>query len=172
MDERLKSILSRRSVRRFTDEPVGEDVVRQIVAAGLCAPSARGLFPARLIVLDTARVRALAKIVEQKEPFERGQWAVAVCADTRGYTGGLAWIEDCAAAMENMQIAAFALGLGALWYGVYRRAAKEPPVRAFLALPEGVEALGLAVIGHADGRKEPRVPDESRVRRGAWSERP
>ncbi len=170
MDERLKSIMSRRSIRAFTKEPVGEDVMKEILAAGLCAPSACARFPARFIVLDRSRMRELAGAVAQKAPFEQGRWAIAVCADTRGYEGGVAWIEDCAAAMENMQIAAFALGLGALWYGVYRRAAKEPQVRAVLKLPEGVEVLGVAVFGHAAEHKEPNVPDESRVRYGVWSD--
>lgn len=73
--------------------------------------------------------------------------------------------------MENMLIAATELGLGSLWYGVYARAAKEPPVREFLKLPDEVEVCGIAVIGHAAEEKEPhRGVDSSILHIGCWKE--
>ena len=170
MNETLTSIMSRRSIRRFTDDSVCESTMNLVLDAGLSAPSARGLFPVRFVVLDKKRMNELAETVAQKDPFRQGQWAIAVCADTRGYDGGLAWIEDCAAAMENMQIACVSLGLGSFWYGVYRRAGKEQPVRAFLNLPEGVEVLGITVMGYAAEKREPRPVEKSRVRVGTWSD--
>ncbi len=171
MNETLKSIMSRRSIRTFTDDSVCGSTMKLVLAAGCAAPSACGVFPVRFIVLDKERMSQLAEVVAQKEPFLQGQWAIAVCADTRGYQNGLAWIEDCAAAMENMQIACVALGLGSLWYGVYARPAKEPQVRAFLKLPEGVEVLGITVMGYAAEKKAPTAGvDEGRVREGQWSD--
>ncbi len=171
MNETLRSIMSRRSIRSFTDDSVCESTMKLVLAAGAAAPSACGVFPVRFVVLDKKRMAALAETVQQKAPFLEGQWAVAVCADTRGYKNGLAWIEDCAAAMENMQIACVSLGLGSLWYGVYARPAKEPQVRAFLKLPEGVEVLGITVMGYAAEKKPATAGiDESRVRFGEWSD--
>lgn len=171
MNETLSNIMARRSIRRYTEEPVCESTVKLILAAACAAPSARGERPARFVVLNKKQMEALAEKVQQKEPFREGQWGIAVLADLRGYGGGLAWIEDCAAAMENMQIACRSLGLGSLWYGVYRRAAKEPAVREFLQVPDGVEVLGVTVTGYAAEQKEPYGGvDESKVRYGAWSE--
>ena len=170
MNETLTSIMSRRSIRRFTADSVCESTMRLVLDAGLAAPSARGLFPVRFVVLDKKRMSELSEVVAQKDPFREGQWAIAVCADTRGYDGGLGWIEDCAAAMENMQIACVSLGLGSLWYGVYLRAAKEPQVRAFLNLPAGVEVLGITVMGYAAEKTEPRPVEMGRVRFGTWSD--
>ena len=171
MNETLSNIMARRSIRRYTEEPVCESTVKLILAAACAAPSARGERPARFVVLNKKQMEALAEKVQQKEPFREGQWGIAVLADLRGYGGGLAWIEDCAAAMENMQIACRSLGLGSLWYGVYRRAAKEPAVREFLQVPDGVEVLGGTVPGYAAEQKEPYGGvDESKVRYGAWSE--
>ena len=113
----------------------------------------------------------LAETIDQKQPFEQGQWAIAVCADTRGYTGGTGWLEDASAALENILIAATALGLGSLWYGVYRRTAKEPQVRAVLSLPEGAECAGIAVIGRAaEEHKEHGQADAKFVFESAWKE--
>ena len=73
---------------------------------------------------------------------------------TRSYSGGTGWVEDASAEVENILIVATSLGLGSRWYGVYRRAAREPQVRSALNLPEGAECAGIAVIGHAAEEKE------------------
>ncbi|OUO93491.1 nitroreductase family protein [Cloacibacillus sp. An23] len=150
----IEAIMKRRSIRKFTQEPVTKETAMQLVDAAAAAPSAMNLRPVRFILMDKHDMAKLAETIDQKQPFEQGRWAIAVCADTRGYTGGTGWLEDSAAALENIQIAATALGLGALWYGVYRRAAKEPQVRAALNLPEGVECAGIAVIGYAGENKD------------------
>lgn len=165
------AIMKRRSIRKFTAEKVPADSAMRIVEAGAAAPSAMNKRPVRFILLDKAAMAALAERIDQKGPFLEGQWAIAVCGDRRGYGPGSGWLEDCAAAMENMLIAATELGLGSLWYGVYARAAKEPPVREFLKLPDEVEVCGIAVIGHAAEEKEPHWGvDSSILHIGCWKE--
>ncbi|MDO5563510.1 MAG: nitroreductase family protein [Synergistaceae bacterium] len=167
----LDAIMRRRTIRRFTNEFVHEADMDKILAAALAAPSAHNRHPLRLIVLNTADMARIAEEIEQKTPFEQGQWAIAACADTRGYDQGLAWIEDCAAAMENMLIAAESMGLGAMWYGVYARPAKEPQIRKFLALPGGVEVLGIAIVGHKAEDKPPTTEtDREHIHYGGWKE--
>ena len=172
MNETLANILGRRSIRKYTGEPVCESTLQLVLAAGCAAPSACNARPVRFIVLDRSQMGALAEHLQQKEPFQQGQWAVAVCGDTRSYKFGQAWIEDCAAAMENMQIACRALGLGSLWFGVYHRESKESAIRQFLKVPAGVEVLGIAVTGYGAESKEPygAAPDDSVIRRGTWSD--
>ncbi len=167
----MEAIMKRRSIRKFTEEPVPDEAVMEIVNAAAAAPSAMCLYPVRFILMDKQDMARLAETIDQKQPFIQGQRAVAVCADTRGYTGGTGWLEDCAAALENIQIAAVSLSLGALWYGVYRRAAKEPQVRAALGLPEGVECAGIALLGYPAEEKEPHgKADEKFLRISRWTE--
>ena len=167
----VSAIMKRRSIRKFTEEKVSADSVMRIVEAGAAAPSAMNRRPVRFILLDKEAMARFAEKVAQKEPFLEGQWAIAVCADRRGYDQEGAWLEDCSAAMENILIAATEMGLGSLWYGVYARAAKEPPVREFLKLPDEVEACGIAVIGHAAEEKEPHWGvDSSILHIGCWKE--
>lgn len=135
MNETLTNIMARRSIRRYTEEPVCESTMKLVLAAACAAPSAKGERPVRFVVLDKKRMGSLAEKVQQKDPFREGQWAIAVLADLRGYDSGLAWIEDGAAAMENMQIACKSLGLGSLWYGVYRRAARKRRSASFCSCP-------------------------------------
>ncbi len=167
----IEAIMKRRSVRQFSGEPVTKGTVMQLIDAAAAAPSAMNLRPVRLILMDKEDMAKLAATVGQKQPFEQGQWAIAVCADTRGYSGGTGWLEDSSAALENILIAATDLGLGSLWYGVYRRAAKEPQVRAALNLPEGVECTGIAVIGRAAEEKESHGQADAKfVFESAWKE--
>ena len=166
-----EAIMKRRSIRKFTGEPVSRETAMKLIDAAAAAPSAMNLRPVRFILMDKQDMAKLAATVEQKAPFEQGQWAIAVCADTRGYTGGTGWIEDASAALENILITATELGLGSLWYGVYRRAAKEPQVRAALNLPEGAECTGIAVIGHpAEEKEEHGQADAKFVFESAWTE--
>ena len=161
----IEAIMKRRSVRQFTGEPVTKETAMKLIDAAAAAPSAMNLRPVRFILMDKEDMAKLAATVDQKQPFEQGQWAIA------GYSGGTGWLEDSSAALENILIAATALGLGSLWYGVYRRAAKEPQVRAALNLPEGVECVGIAVIGRAAEEKEPHGQADAKfVFESAWKE--
>lgn len=149
----IEAIMKRRSIRKFTDAPVPKETAMQLIDAAAAAPSAMNRRPVRFILMDKDDMAALAEKIDQKAPFEQGQWAIAVCSDRRGYTGGTGWLEDAAAAMENILIAAVSLGLGSLWYGVYNREPKQSQVRAELGVPEGVEIIGIAIIGHSGEEK-------------------
>ena len=91
--------------------------------------------------------------------------AITVCGNTNlcKHTGTL-WIQDCSAAMENILLAATALGLGSVWIGVQ---GVEPFVKKLskvMKLPEHVQPLGIAYIGYAAETKEPRTQyNEKRI---------
>ena len=95
--------------------------------------------------------------------------AILICGDlsleeSEGY-----WVVDCAAAVENMLVAAHALGLGAVWCGVYPREQRMEGLRQLIGLPKNVIAHSLVVLGYA----AEQVPAEDRyrperVRRNHW----
>ena len=84
----IDAIMSRYSVRHFLEENISRADMETIIAAAFAAPSARGAYPVRCVVLTKERMAELAAEVEQKTPFLEGQWAIAVCADTRDYPWG------------------------------------------------------------------------------------
>jgi nitroreductase len=75
---------------------------------------------------------------------------ILVCADPRleKYPGF--WVQDCAAATQNLLLAVHALGLGGVWTGVYPIEERVAGFRALLDLPEPVVPLSFVVIGHPD----------------------
>jgi nitroreductase len=58
------------------------------------------------------------------------------------------WVQDCAAAVQNMLLAAHGLGLGAVWTGIHPLGEREDRFRAQFELPEHVIPFALVVIGH------------------------
>ena len=75
--------------------------------------------------------------------------AILVCADLskEREPGQGWWIQDCAAAMENMLLEATAMGLGSLWMGVHPKEDRIACIKEACGLPEGIEPLGLMSVG-------------------------
>ena len=100
----------------------------------------------------------------------RAPLAILVCGDMELEKSEGYWVVDCAAATQNMLLAAHALGLGACWCGVYPREERMEGLRKLLGLPKNVNAHSLVVIGHpaeqlaADSRYR-----AERVRRNHWT---
>jgi nitroreductase len=95
--------------------------------------------------------------------------AILVCGDLSLEKSPGYWMVDCAAAVENMLLAAHALGLGAVWCGVYPREARMDGLRQLIGLPKNVIAHSLVVLGYG----AEQVPAEDRyrperVRRNHW----
>lgn len=81
--------------------------------------------------------------------------AVVVCGDLSLEKSPGYWVQDCAAATENLLIAAHALGLGAVWSGTYPREERVSRVRAVLGLPEHVIPLAIVSLGHPAEQPSP-----------------
>ena len=121
MVEILEYIERRRSIRRFTEEPVSREDLELLLRAGMAAPSATNRRPWQFVVVtDPDRLDALRK----RLPLGRynAPAALVVCGDLRRALPPSAqsfWVVDCSAATENTLLAAAGIGLGAVWIGVY-----------------------------------------------------
>ena len=167
MDERLASIFSRRSIRVYTDEPVSEGELQNLLDAGMAAPSASNRKPWHFVVVtDRETLNALAAAHPYGRMLGRAGAAIAVCGDP-GISSW--WVQDCSAATENILLAASALGLGAVWLGSHGNPEREDAIRAVLRIPHEIGVLSLLSIGHPAEHKEPRTQfDARRVHRNQW----
>ena len=166
----LDAIHTRRSIRRYLDEPVGEELVQKLLAAAMQAPSARNQQPWRFVVIDDRAI--LAKIPEfmpNAAMAAHAPLAILVCGDLELETSPGYWVVDCAAAAENILLAAHALGMGAVWTGVYPRDPRMDGLRKLVGLPDMVVAHSLVVIGYPAEQAKPvdRFQAE-RIRRNRW----
>jgi len=152
----LEAIMSRRSIRRYTGEPVTPEQMETILRAAQAAPSAGNQQPWRFVVLTEREVLdAAAETTPYGRMLRDAAAAIVVCGDTADLKHEVMWQQDCSAAVENALLAAHALGLGAVWLGYYPKMERVTPLKELLGIPEGVEPLAVLSIGHPAEEKPP-----------------
>ncbi len=166
----MEAILSRRSVREYTSEPVGEAEIDQLLRAAMNAPSAGKERPWHFVVIRSrATLEEIARFHPYAQMLHAAPAGVLVCADTTLERQPGFWVQDCAAAAQNIMLAAVAQGLGAVWVGMHPVADRVQSMRELLNLPEPVIPLALVAVGHP-ARETPRQDhyDTSRIHRERW----
>ena len=156
-------IFKRRSIRAYTGDPVSREDMVRLLQAGMAAPSARDNKPWEFVAVQDA-----GTLAQLQQDLPNAQYdppaMIIVCARPTDDTGERYWVQDCAAATQNILIAAAGLGLGAVWIGIHPKEAEITAVRATLGLPEGVRPFCGICLGHPAEEKEPRTQyEESRV---------
>ena len=166
----LEAISRRRSIRKFTNDPVDEGSVRTLLAAAMSAPSANNQQPWRFVVVtDRETLVALTAVHPYSTPLKEAALAVLICGDTEKLPSAGFWEQDCAAATENLLIAATALGLGSVWLGCHPREDRVKGIQRVLGVPETVIPLALVAVGHPNEEK-PKADryDPEKVHYGRW----
>ena len=148
----FEAIYGRRSIRSFKPEPFPEEALTRILDAGRWAPSAGNVQPWEFIVVRDGRLkRGLAEAALHQTFIAEAPVVIVVCADLararssyglRGET--LYCLQDTAAAVQNMLLAAYALGLGACWVGAF----DEKAVKSLLEIPERCRPVAIIPIGY------------------------
>jgi nitroreductase len=152
----FEALMTRRSVRSYTDEPVSDEQVQTILAAGMQAPSANNRQPWHFVVLRRReRLNALAEVLPFGKMLAQAPLGIVVCADAGLQPLAGYWTQDCAAATQNILLACHALGLGAVWIGVYPRDERVMALRELLSLPAVVTPLCAIAAGRPAERSAP-----------------
>jgi len=164
----LETLYARRSIRRYTGERVSDAQEEELLKAAMAAPSASDAKPWHFVVVRERRtLDAIASAHPYAEMLREATLCIAVCGDPAA--NGEYWIQDCAAATQNILLAATAQGLGSCWLGMHPRAERKATVRAILGIPESMEILSLVALGCPAESKPPRSQyDPARVRRERW----
>ena len=161
------SVMRRRSCREFTQAAVADEQLRQLVAAGMQAPSARNERPWEfLIVCSEAGKQSLA----QASPYAKmcrnaTAFSVVLAKLSRIAEGSPWWVQDVSACTENILIRATELGLGAVWLGMYPRQDRMRAIRTAFSLPEHCVPFAAIPVGYPakEAQYEDRL-DETRIR--------
>ena len=154
----LEAILSRRSIRKYTDQTITDDLIEQLLKTAMVAPSAHNEQPWHFIIIKERRLLdEISEIHPYAKMLREAPLALAVCANHNLEKDQEAdyWVLDCAAATENILIAANALGLGACWLGIHPRVPRKAALAKILKLPEHVSTFGLIALGHPAEKKSP-----------------
>lgn len=160
----LQTILNRRSVRQYTDEPIPEEKLNAILYAGLAAASSKNRRPWEFVVV---RDRAMLDALGDCRPgasnlLNKCQAAIVVCADAEAVD---VWVEDCGSAMTQMHLMADAIGVGSCWLQVRLRKAADgrdtaDVVRQLLGIPGKYGVMAILTLGMPESHPDPHTVDE------------
>ena len=149
--ELIAGLYTRRSVRQFTAEPVDREQLLEIIKAGTWAPSGLNNQPWRFVIVQGAETRnALAKLTKYHFVIEGAPACIAIFIDKSVMYHGVKDHQAIGACIQNMLLAAHALGLGAVWLGEILKNAEG--VRTLLGLPEQMELMAVVALGHPAGK--------------------
>ena len=166
----MEAIRTRRSVRKFTDQKVSPEIIKELLAAAMSAPSAGNQQPWHFVVVDDA---SILNQVPTFSPYaamcKESPASILVCGDTQLEKYHGFWVQDCSAAVQNLLLAAHDKDLGAVWTGVYPREERVEGFRTLLRLPKGVIPLAFIVIGYPAQIPAPQDRfQEDRIHHNRW----
>ena len=155
----IENIMTRTSIRQYKDQPVEQEKIDILLKAAMAAPTAVNLQPWHFIVItDKPTIDLLSGRQPTNAPL-----LIALCGDTDKTTmpDGKTklpdfWVEDVSAATENLLLAAHALGLGAVWTGVYPAMERVAEVANVLNCPNNIVPMAVVRIGYPDESPEPK----------------
>ncbi len=153
--ETLDAILNRRSIRKFKPKSVEEEKTEKILKAAMYAPSARNTQSWQFIVITKREILdEIKKVHPYAGMLSEATLAIVVCGDkthepNEGYLN-----TNCSAATQNILLAAYALGLGSVWLGVYPREERMKGIKDLFKLPEHIIPISLIALGYPNESKE------------------
>jgi nitroreductase len=172
LSEKLSFIFGRRSIRQYDGTPIPDAVVGDLLAAAMAAPSACAKDPWRFVVMrDRARLQEIAEALPNGRMLASAPLGIAVCGDLdAAHAGELSYLlQDCSAAIENLLLAAHALGLGACWLGVHPRQPRIEALTRILGLPERIVPVSCIALGYPAESKRARTRfDGGYVHQESW----
>ena len=151
----MEIILTRRSIRKYTEQPVSGKVLKELLEAAMCAPSAGNRQPWCFVVIND---RKILDDIPNYHPYaqmlKEAPAAILVCCDSDLQMGDYG-VQDCSAATQNILLAAHAKGLGAVWLGVHPTEARVTDIKRLLNLPENIIPISLISVGYPAEQKSP-----------------
>lgn len=175
MNDVLKALAYRRSVRRFSDLPLDSKTMDIILEAGMrgpsCVNSKDWYF---LVVTDKAVLNKMADVNgKPAEPLRSAQAGVLVCGDLqRAFPKAPDyWVIDGAIAIQNMILAAYSLGVGSVWLGTWPQEARVAGQKELFGLPEYVVPHSILALGYPEDTLDKETPapfDPERVHYNKW----
>jgi nitroreductase len=167
--ETIKAIMTRRSIRTWTAEPVTENERKIILEAAMNAPSAADARPWHFVTMDDPEVIGQFTELGGTEMLAESTFMVLICGDASKETYPGFWPQDCSCAAQNMQLAAHDIGIGCVWIAVYPLEERVETFRKVLGIPEAITPFGLLAMGVPNEVLPPEHRyDPERIHHNSW----
>jgi nitroreductase len=166
----LDAIFNRRSIRQYTAGEIPVDTIETLLKAGMFAPSAVNKQPWHFIVFRNREI--MQKIIAfhpNASMLSRSNAAILVCWDEKlQHDTGYGPV-DCAAATQNILLAAYSQGLGSVWVGIYPRMQRMESVHALFELPDHIKPFAIISLGFpAENKPMPMRFNKDRIHTEKW----
>lgn len=151
----LAAIRSRRSIRHFKKEPVSDDLLDQILEAGLWAPSGKNNQPWKFAVIRDEMLKAsLASLTHYSAIIHSAPVCIAIFLDHTLVYDRTKDVQAVGACIQNMLLSIHALGLGGVWLGEILK--NKEKVRELLRAKKEWELMAVIALGHPSERRRER----------------
>jgi nitroreductase len=166
----MDAVAMRLHVRKYTNQALGKESVRALLEAAMAAHSEGDQRPWHFVVIEDLATRTrIAEAHPGAHIVVQAPDVIVVCGDPTLQKHPGFWMQDCAAATENILIKAQAMGLGAMWFGIFPVEGRVQSIRKILDLPSSVIPFSLTTVGYpAEHNGWKCQYDPSRVHFDRW----
>lgn len=167
----MNAIFTRKSIRSYTDQPVSKEDLKDLLHAGMSAPTAMNNRPWQFILVTDKALLKKMPMDNYTQAVADAQAAIVVCGDNakdKAMNGALNVI-DCTAATENILVESADKGLGSVYYAAYPMESRMTYLRKLFSLPENIVPYALLPIGWP--KQQPELSDrydDSMVHENRW----
>lgn len=161
-----ETILARRSCRKFTDEPISDEIIHTLLSSAMAGPSACNKRPWEFYIVKSIEMQEQIRQIAKYYNMNSSLMIIVAADEKRSVTGknNDFWIQDCAAATENILLTATELGIGSCWCGLYPMVTPVKKLRKMFGLEDRITPIALIQLGYPAEKSDPRTQyDEKRV---------
>ncbi|MDR3071744.1 MAG: nitroreductase family protein [Endomicrobium sp.] len=162
-------LLERKSVRKYTNEDIKQCDLEYILRAAMSAPTAKNTrCYSFLVIKDKETHKKIAAAHQFSQMILQAPLAILVVGDQeKAYKNYLP--QDCAAATQNILIAATSRGYGSVWCGVYSDEERSKAIEKLFDLPKNIKAFSIVVIGKSADNSHPKNGwDPEKIKYEVW----
>lgn len=168
--ESLEALKTRRSIRKYKEGKISEDIIKELLNCAMYSPSAFDYQPWHFIVIDKREMfDNILKAAAHAEMIKEASHAIILCGDKKLEENIGLLIQDLSAATQNLLLAAHTYGLGAVWVGIYPFEEIVKGIKEVFNLPENIIPVSMAVIGYpGETPEQPERYKKERVHLNKW----
>lgn len=144
----FEAILNRRSIRKYTNHEIPEEIIEKLLRSAMYAPSAMNYQPWHFVILNKKESLVKAfKAIPHAEMLQQARAGIIVCGDNIAEKNVDYIVQNCSAATQNILLAAHGLGLGGVWIGIYPVEETIKSIKEFFSLPKHIVPVALVSLG-------------------------
>ena len=167
----MREIYLRRSVRKYKKDQISEEIIKKLLNAAMCAPSALNEQPWEFIVVDDETLLdKISQFSNHSSFVKTAPLAVVVLANLDKVKSTL-YHQDLAACTQNLMLEAVTHNLGTCWLGTYPKEDRMSYVKNLFNLPDNIEPFSIIVVGYPEdptSLKEVNRYNENVIHKNRW----